>query len=99
MANKPVIVCLSPTAKQLLTQLVEESGGDIDIDSIPNCKGGAAIELGSVKEGQKVKKKRPPSEYQKFVSECMKAANIQGFGQASGAMKECAVKWRERKGD
>jgi hypothetical protein len=44
------------------------------------------------------KGKRQPSEYQKFISTCMKSKPIQGkaFGAASEYMKECAAEWRNR---
>ena len=46
------------------------------------------------------KEKRVSSEYQRFISDCMKTKPIKGkpFGVASGYMKECAGAWRERRG-
>lgn len=44
------------------------------------------------------KEKREPSEYQRWISSCMKSKPIKGqpFGAASGYMKECALAWKER---
>ena len=39
---------------------------------------------------------RKKSEYQVFVSGCLKAKHLKGFDP--GALKDCAAQWRERKG-
>ena len=41
---------------------------------------------------------RARSAYQEFVSSCMKAKKIKGFGESTAAMRSCAAEWRERKG-
>ena len=47
---------------------------------------------------EKAKKKREiRSDYQKFISECMKAKKIKKFEEASKAMKECAASWQKAK--
>jgi len=46
---------------------------------------------------RKAKRKREPTEYQKFMSSCMKGENIKKFEDAPKAMKKCVAKWRVEK--
>ena len=48
---------------------------------------------------KKARKKRKKSDYQKWVSKCMKDKEIKKFSEASTAMKECALEWNVRKED
>jgi hypothetical protein len=43
------------------------------------------------------KGRRGLSEYQLFLSKCMKEKNIKKFGEASKAMKECVSEWRRKR--
>ena len=62
------------------------------LKAVADCPKGQDISLCVGKE------KRAPSEYQRYISDCMKSKPIKGkpFGAASGYMKECAGAWRER---
>ena len=43
--------------------------------------------------------KRAPSEYNMFVSDCIKRhGGVKSFGEAGQMMKTCAVEWRAQKG-
>ena len=48
-------------------------------------------------KGKRQKGKRELSEYQLFLSKCMKEKKIKKFGEASSAMKECVLKWKKLK--
>lgn len=60
------------------------------LEHIPDCADSQDIRVCGIG-----KKGRSP--YQQFISQCMKAKNIKGFGAAAPAMRECAKEWRERK--
>ena len=91
MKAKQCIPCLGSEIKEAIREL-----GDVALDKtleiIPDCPDSLEIELC-------IKPPRARSEYQVFVSECMKSKPIKGkpFGEASKYMKECAVSWRKRK--
>lgn len=44
-----------------------------------------------------LEKREIRSDYQNFISECMKAKKIKKFEEASKAMKECAKAWKQAK--
>jgi hypothetical protein len=48
-------------------------------------------------KGKRQKGKREPSDYQIFLSKCMKKKKIKKFEEASSVMKECAGEWKEQK--
>ena len=48
-------------------------------------------------KGKRQKGKRELSEYQLFLSKCMKEKKIKKFGEASSAMKECVTEWKKLK--
>jgi len=91
---KKCIPCLGKAIKEVL-----ESLGDASVDKIlkeiPDCPMERGIELCPVAKG-----KHAPSAYQQFVSVCMKAKAPGGmaFGDAPKYMKQCALEWKEHKG-
>lgn len=89
------ISCLSPRLKQVLIEELSREGAMDELlrelEDLPECPRGVPIAFGSTKKG------RGRSEYQQFISECMRAKNIRQFGQAAQAMRECAAEWRKRK--
>jgi len=85
------VPCLGTGIKDAIHQL-GDSVLDQALDKIPECPGALEIELCA-------KPPRVKSEYQIFISDCMKSKPIKGkpFGEASKYMKECAVVWNKRK--
>jgi len=47
------------------------------------------------KEGKKTRKKRKPSAYNLYVSECMKSPEMKSLKLAKDRMKACAVDWKK----
>ena len=103
-----VIVCLSPVIKAMI--VAEAENAKIDwrakeeikklMEEFPDCEEGTPIdydEVDEIKEDSIQKKKRKPSEYQKFIGECMRKAGIKSFSEAPQAMKACVREWKERK--
>ena len=83
--------CLSKEAKDVLLSVKNDIITQQQIHDIETCPTGEFFNLCP-------KKKRAKSDYQIFVSECMKGKNIKQFGEAPTAMKECAIEWKNRKG-
>jgi len=48
-------------------------------------------------KGKRQKGKRELSEYQIFLSKCMREKKIKKFEEASSAMKECVGEWKVQK--
>jgi hypothetical protein len=88
------VPCISNGLKKLILEY--DARTKKLLDSIPNCPPGVNINFCLTGKGMK----RAPSEYQQFVSQCMKTKPIQGkpFGAASQYMGECAAEWRKRSG-
>lgn len=88
------ISCLSPRLKQVLTEELSREGAVEELlrelEDLPECPRGVPTAFGA-------RKSRGRSEYQQFISECMRSKNIRQFGQAAQAMRECAAEWRKRK--
>ena len=88
------ITCLSARMKQVLIEeltregIVEEFLRELE--DVPECPHGVPIAFERAKKGAR------RSEYQEFISQCMRSKNIRQFGQAARAMKECAAEWRRR---
>ena len=99
MASKKrvIISCISEDLKKVLSEEISVNALLDELQLIPECIDGAPIGFGKGSKVQGEKKKREPSAYNIFVSQCMKSKNIKGFGEAPKAMKECAVEWREKK--
>ena len=85
--------CLGKDLKDLLATL-EDPEIDKILAKVPDCPTPAGIQLCGITKG-----KRPRSEYQDFISTCMKekAPNGMAFGEAPQYMKQCAAEWRSRK--
>lgn len=106
MSSK-VIICLSPVIKAMIVAEAEEAKIDWKakqaikalMEEFPDCEEGAPVDYDEVEEGGggKGKKKRPPSEYQKFIGECMRSAGIKSFSEAPRAMKSCVAEWKKKK--
>jgi hypothetical protein len=84
---------MSDEAKKLLIGHFHNSELEKTLESIPTCSRNVIVEFCPPRPGTK----RARSEYQEFISKCMKGKNIHGFGQAPAAMRECAAEWREQK--
>lgn len=83
------VACMSKEAKNLLRTHFNDNVLNETLETIPDCKPRIIMEFCPGKPGGK----RARSEYQEFISKCMKSKNIHGFGQAPAAMKECAAEW------
>lgn len=81
--------CLNPEVKKFLRTNFGSPELDRALGQIGDCDGTVGIDLC---DGRKVKKR---SEYQSFISTCLKSKNLTGFSPE--AMKSCAVEWRGRK--
>ncbi len=87
------VPCLGKDIKQVIANEINDRNVITTLNIIADCDDPMGIELcGKVGKGQRAR-----SEYQQFVSVCMKGKNIKGFGEAPKAMKECASEWRSRK--
>lgn len=83
------VACMSKEAKSLLRAHFNDARLNETLDSIPDCKAKIILDFCPSRPGGK----RSRSEYQEFVSKCMKRKNIRGFGNAGPALKECAAEW------
>lgn len=79
--------------KELLATL-EDPELDKILAKIADCPTPTSIMLCGVG-----KNRRARSEYQEFMSECLKDQPIQGmpFGEATKYMKRCAAQWKAQK--
>ena len=85
----------TPCIGASLKQVVLENNPELAsvLTSIPDCKLPLDIKFCGVG-----KAKRPRTEYQQYVSDCLKRHDgVKSFGEAPAKMKECAREWRERK--
>jgi len=97
------IVCLSDELKAIMMGVLQETGiqdrkAENFIAGLPLCTSGAPLEVREIKvQGNTAtKRKRKPSAYNMFISECMKKAKIKETGKrASSVMKECALEWKK----
>ncbi len=70
------------------------------LDEIPECENGYPVGFGTPKAaggGRQAHEKRAPSAYNQFIGTCMKEKHIKGFGEAAGAMKQCAAEYHKAK--
>lgn len=92
------VPCVGKTIRQAILKTVDDRLLYAMLESVPDCEDPLDIEFCRCTERKKRGgAKREPSEYQKFVSVCMKEKHIKKFGQAAQGMKECAAAWRARK--
>lgn len=84
------VPCLSKDLKDFIKRF--DPSTEPLLEKVQTCPPGRVLNMCTEKG------KRQPSEYQKFISSCMKSKPIQGkaFGAASEYMKECAADWRNR---
>jgi len=89
--KKKCIPCLGTDVKEAIRALNDPVLNE-SMDKIGDCSDSMVVEFC-------VKSPRTKSEYQVFISKCMKSKPIKGkpFGEASKYMKECAVEWRQLK--
>jgi len=96
-----IISCIDDSLKKLLIEALKEKNALTNeiqefLNNIPACPLGVYINLAET-SGKK-RTKRALSEYNKFISTCMREARIKETGKkASSVMKECALKWKEKK--
>ena len=83
--------CLPPDVKRFLRTNFGSPELDRRLAQLEDCGSTVGVELC---DGRKVKKR---SEYQQWISTCMKSKNLTGFSPE--AMKQCAVEWRGRSRD
>ena len=90
-ASAKCIPCLGEDLKEALRQLGDPVLNDA-LDKVADCPDSMSLDLCG-------KKARAKSQYQIFISQCMKSKPIKGkpFGEAAKYMKECAVAWRKHK--
>lgn len=91
-----VISCLGAEAKvSLMRDISRQDAGLAELLSdLPTCKGRTPI--GFSQTGKRAK--RPPTAYQQFVGECLKAKSIKSFNEAPKAMRGCAQEWKAKQG-
>jgi len=90
--------CMGAALKQLALEHNPELRDTIS--SVGDCKNPLDIVF-CLREGvrQAGSGKRAPSEYNLFVSDCIKRhGGVKSFGEAGKMMKTCAVEWRAQKG-
>lgn len=87
--------CLGRDIKELLRTLDDAEINKI-VDQLADCALPNAMELCAATKG-----KRAPTEYQQFISVCMKSKAPDGmsFGEAPKYMKQCAAEWKEHKNE
>lgn len=82
--------CLAAEVKEALRKILKD-GDDIKVlDSVPDCPEGVMLNLC-------VKEKRKRSEYQSFVSDCMREKDIHSRDEAKEGIKFCAAEWQKKK--
>ncbi|MDP2659462.1 MAG: hypothetical protein Q8R28_01855 [Dehalococcoidia bacterium] len=91
MAKKQTaLTCLDPFVLDAVTDQLRERGVEEHLlealAHIPPCKAGELV-------GMKGKGTRKRSEYQQFVSDCMKGRP----GPVTESMKACAAEWKGRR--
>jgi len=98
MAKIKCIPCLGKTIKQIILEKVPDL--EETLSGIPDCPDRAGVifcrPVRSAR-GQRSGEKRAPTEYNKFVSTCMKAGNIHGREEAAARMKVCGAEWKAGK--
>lgn len=99
------VSCLSPQLKATLKEFTHPKF-HAEIDEFPTCGPGLVLQLcpytpteAPARRRKTGGEKRPRSQYQEFISTCMKQQPLKGkpFGEAAKYMKECASKWRQQK--
>lgn len=95
MSKDIVITCMSQSIKKRMGDVLGDPLSR-DLALLPNCESGTPIEFGRSKGG--TRQKREPSQYQKFIGQCMKAKHVKSFSEAPGIMKACATEWRTQHG-
>lgn len=85
--------CLGQSVKAAIEETYPELR--IILERIGNCANDLGIVVCDGRGG-----KREPSEYNKFISNCMKSKDLKGksFGAAAPYMKGCAAEWRKEHG-
>ncbi len=92
MTKATCVPCISSEARGVLLEEFHDPALSLLLESVPECKHGEVLRLCPAG----AKGQRPRTEYQQFISTCMKAKSIKGFGNAAPAMKQCAVEWKQR---
>ena len=95
---KGCIPCLSEEVKDAIRQGTSDDAILQLLNGIATCGGGVHFRFCEGGAGRRQGSRRGRSEYQSFVSECMKGKGVKSFGEAPQAMKECAAAWRSKRG-
>lgn len=88
------MICIGKEVRKLILSEFPQHEGILS--EIPTCVGPKDIKV-IIEKAKGKGGGRGKSEYNMFISQCMKDKGIKGFGQAAGAMKECAAQWRAKK--
>lgn len=100
-----VIVCASEEIKAMIMASAEESGMKDkiktalynELEKMRDCEGKLPVDFGEMGKGGKggPKKKRAPSGYNLFISDCPDMKAVKDFASAGDAMKKCAATWKK----
>lgn len=84
--------CMSKDIKQLIRDNYRDPVLNEALNFVEECPEPGQINFCSIK-------KRAPSAYQTFISQCLSAKPLKGkpFGEAAKYMKECALAWNRSK--
>lgn len=100
-----VIVCLNEELKSMIYSSIEmsnmtekiKSAVYEELEALPDCEGGLPLDFGDAgKPGKGApKKKRAPSAYNLFVSDCFARNGVKDFKSGGARMKECSIQWKK----
>lgn len=92
------IPCMCESLKELILEFTDDPQTVSLIKEMVDCPKGSIMNLCISPKGEPIK--RAPSQYQLFISSCLKSKPIKGkpFGAAAKYMKECSAEWRARTG-
>lgn len=103
--ESPVMTCLCEELSGILIAELE-ANDDLpkrikepalaSIASLPACPDGSWAKS-EYRKPDKPKQKKPPSEYNQFISSCMKKQGVKSFAEAPEAMRKCSMEWKEKK--
>lgn len=87
------IPCMSVDIKKIVRDNTKDLVLIEEISAVPDCPEPGQVKFCLIK-------KRSPSAYQTFISECLSKKDLKGkpFGEAGKYLKECAIEYRKRAG-
>ena len=95
MSKTKCQTCISKDVKDLLSERFPRLRAKIE--KIPECAQSGDINLCAAPADGRKRSKREPSDYNRFISNCMKDQNIHGRAEAPEAMRSCASAWQRSK--